>query len=442
MGCFFGCFRVNDNRRTSVHLLSQPISSNHKVPVEAVARNPLSSLLLLESEEGDQLSQKERKCGSLGSDAPDVDFNELEAEAKFLKACGTLPQTPAEIRNNEKLANMESGYGDRESSTSRSWLQNDSIEKVKLEKLLDQKLSPVKLTEEWENESDYSSHSPDSCLTGQNSERTYCSSGVRRNVETSHAHADVTQNPIPSSTPHVLSTQCRNKSVPFDCKFDPSSFSASNASSIVTCEQKNPSGEYTISKPSPYPTPLELTNDIQTPGTFFPTGKSPRIRSQYVHPGLNPVENADQLKKLVANSFGSDDYDYSAQLKEQLEERTNTAEKQLTVDTSLSSWLPPKRAHQGRNNRSFIGKTVGDRPIIGMVAAHWNTDETETVSSQSKWWDGNGIPNSTNKYKEDQKVSWHATPFEERLEKALSEDKLTGDRKQFGKVSLPPPIDC
>ncbi|KAI7724672.1 hypothetical protein M8C21_004549, partial [Ambrosia artemisiifolia] len=32
----------------------------------------------------------------------------------------------------------------------------------------------------------------------------------------------------------------------------------------------------------------------------------------------------------------------------------------------------------------------------------------------------------------DQKVSWHATPFEERLEKALSEDRLIAERKQLG----------
>uniref|UniRef100_A0A6N2KLV4 Uncharacterized protein n=1 Tax=Salix viminalis TaxID=40686 RepID=A0A6N2KLV4_SALVM len=36
---------------------------------------------------------------------------------------------------------------------------------------------------------------------------------------------------------------------------------------------------------------------------------------------------------------------------------------------------------------------------------------------------------STNKYKEDQKVSWHATPFEERLEKALSEESFITQRK-------------
>ncbi|OMO52116.1 hypothetical protein COLO4_37405 [Corchorus olitorius] len=65
-----------------------------------------------------------------------------------------------------------------------------------------------------------------------------------------------------------------------------------------------------------------------------------------------------------------------------------------------------------------FGRTPVDRPIIRMVAAHWNEDESSHISP--KWWDGNGIPNSTKKYKEDQKVSWHATPFEERLKKALS----------------------
>lgn len=70
--------------------------------------------------------------------------------------------------------------------------------------------------------------------------------------------------------------------------------------------------------------------------------------------------------------------------------------------------------------RSPSSKTSGDddRPILGMVAAHWNDKQ----STSPKWWDGKGIPNSTNKYKEDQKVSWHTTPFEERLEKALSNE--------------------
>ncbi|CAN7006544.1 unnamed protein product [Brassica rapa subsp. trilocularis] len=84
---------------------------------------------------------------------------------------------------------------------------------------------------------------------------------------------------------------------------------------------------------------------------------------------------------------------------------------------SVSPWVKQSE-EKSNNNISTI--TSRDRPIIGMVAAHWNEKEQSQISP--KWWDGNGIPNSTNKYKEDQKVSWHATPFEERLEKALSEE--------------------
>ncbi|KAG0478360.1 hypothetical protein HPP92_013079 [Vanilla planifolia] len=70
-----------------------------------------------------------------------------------------------------------------------------------------------------------------------------------------------------------------------------------------------------------------------------------------------------------------------------------------------------------------------DRPIIGASAAYWNQEDLLGISP--KQWDGNGIPNSTTKYKEDQKVSWHATPFEVRLEKALSGEKDYSHRKSI-----------
>uniref|UniRef100_A0A0D9ZDV7 Protein JASON-like n=1 Tax=Oryza glumipatula TaxID=40148 RepID=A0A0D9ZDV7_9ORYZ len=101
---------------------------------------------------------------------------------------------------------------------------------------------------------------------------------------------------------------------------------------------------------------------------------------------------------------------------------------------SLSQWLKPPnpkkvfRDEPLTSDRSHSAKSSEeDRPIIGLVAAHWRDTEPDTFTP--KWWDGNGIPNSTNKYKEDQKVSWHATPFEERLEKALSDEKLLSQRK-------------
>ncbi|KAJ4873751.1 Uncharacterized protein Rs2_44527 [Raphanus sativus] len=91
-------------------------------------------------------------------------------------------------------------------------------------------------------------------------------------------------------------------------------------------------------------------------------------------------------------------------------------------DSSASVSPGVKQSEEKSINNMAASSTITyrDRPIIGMVAAHWNEKEQSQISP--KWWDGNGIPNSTNKYKEDQKVSWHATPFEERLEKALSEE--------------------
>ncbi|KAI7745917.1 hypothetical protein M8C21_005545 [Ambrosia artemisiifolia] len=87
-------------------------------------------------------------------------------------------------------------------------------------------------------------------------------------------------------------------------------------------------------------------------------------------------------------------------------------------------------------DRSYTTRTPVDMPILGMVAPHWNADETVDPPAPPKWWDGNGFPNSTNKYKEDQKVSWHATPFEERLEKALSEDRLIAERYAWMELYL------
>jgi hypothetical protein len=79
----------------------------------------------------------------------------------------------------------------------------------------------------------------------------------------------------------------------------------------------------------------------------------------------------------------------------------------LKAEASQSDWLKPQLSTQDASSKNFdsdftrkphFGRTPGDRPIIGIVAAHWNDDEPSHISP--KWWDGNGIPNSTNKYKE------------------------------------------
>ncbi|GBG75093.1 hypothetical protein CBR_g19606 [Chara braunii] len=55
---------------------------------------------------------------------------------------------------------------------------------------------------------------------------------------------------------------------------------------------------------------------------------------------------------------------------------------------------------------------LDDRPIIAGLSIHLPNTEAE--------WDGRGIPNSTKKYREDQKVVCFSTPFEVRLEQELA----------------------
>lgn len=78
--------------------------------------------------------------------------------------------------------------------------------------------------------------------------------------------------------------------------------------------------------------------------------------------------------------------------------------KERDDEGGLTSWFKPISAKQDGSNKQLSSissqnkKPPSDRPILGMVAAHWNDEGLP--SDPPKWWDGNGIPNSTNKYKE------------------------------------------
>ncbi|KAF0914974.1 hypothetical protein E2562_033055 [Oryza meyeriana var. granulata] len=246
------------------------------------------------------------------------------------------------------------------------------------------------------------------------------------------------------------------------------------------------------SKSSPISTPSEATAEIQTPATTrapnleeLRNEKNTRACSEHTYEALSYVEASESCGKsrkescqpnildeeikcakngslvsvelsisnecsLFQSSAGSvsscnnirDNLSTDSMEKCLKSERTvhSSRKKMLKHNDSevefpsLSQWLKPpnpKKAFRDEpftSDRSHSAKSSEeDRPIIGLVAAHWRDREPDTFTP--KWWDGNGIPNSTNKYKEDQKVSWHATPFEERLEKALSDEKLLSQRK-------------
>lgn len=449
MGCFFGCFRIRDDR-ARISNTTRPNKHTDAV----ISKNRLSSLFLSEEKEESWSNDIE----SQRLESPEIDKS-LKDEAKFLKACGTLIETPAEIRKaSQKLKGSPSFGKDKESSKFHSWLPNTLITKLHLGRECDQPPSPIKLSEEWGRESPSLEHTPSSCISNAQTTGRISISSTDCNVA-GNANPEVMVNSnqsgsIASASPWISGTnaQCRNKSVRFEFDSDASSSRDSSSGNIsqICRKYESPDNE-NVSKNSPNPTPLKLSDDMQTPGTVYPTNLksladgNTRIRSQYVYSVRNPVESVSQLKALEEEGF--DSHELSGELKESIENATpeldtgvegSSVGKDLKVEASLSAWLKPAASTSDDNSKSTGGssrknshfaRNPGDRPIIGMVAAHWIEEETPQIGP--KWWDGNGIPNSTNKYKEDQKVSWHATPFEERLEKALSEETFISQRKNI-----------
>ncbi|KDP36514.1 hypothetical protein JCGZ_08897 [Jatropha curcas] len=426
MGCFFGCFRIRDDRRRP-HFVSNSASTPSKPTEAAVSKNRLSSLFL--TEEGEESTYNDMENLYVGSQQINKG---LVDEAKFLKACGTLPETPAEIRKaSDELKGLPPFDNDSKSSDFHSWLLNTPTNKLQLDK----PSTPIKLCKELRNDSASPGLTPSSCISNvQNTGRISVSSiedGEAGNVKTAKVHVSKNDDITPSVSQRLSDTNvpCKNRSVRFECSLDTSSSKG----------YESP-GDLSVSKRSPKPTPLKLSDEMQTPGTVFPAnlevvanGKA-RIRSQYVYSVLNPVENVSQWKVIQEDDFISHQLENQTP-KSELGAEQDSSVQELKAEASLSSWIkPPQSVHDAddanASSKNFrLGRTPTDRPIIGMVAAHWNENEPSHISP--RWWDGNGIPNSTNKYKEDQKVSWHATPFEERLEKALSEESFISQKKHI-----------
>ncbi|XP_042390434.1 proline-, glutamic acid- and leucine-rich protein 1-like [Zingiber officinale] len=205
-------------------------------------------------------------------------------------------------------------------------------------------------------------------------------------------------------------------------------------------------------------------------------GGSTRDRSQFVHPVLIPVENLSQWKEIKARAVPATNPNKQHLCDEQENKPTLIAEpeikvkkprvptfptkQEVSVDASLSNWLPssdnstvetpqPSNSHLSnssfsREDRPILGAlTIEDIklssmtssprrspsrsppaeeiPIVGTVGRYWNCENQggDSASSRPSTRLAKGIPNTTNKYREDKAVNWHTTPFEVRLERAL-----------------------
>ncbi|CAK8538715.1 unnamed protein product [Lathyrus sativus] len=392
MRCFFG-FRDNSRHHLPEPLLVSTAPSPSTTTDTVISENRLCSLLWKEN--GD----------SARNAADEVSLND---EAKFLQACGAIARTPPEIRETSaKLKVSPACESDSDTSRFHSWLPNTSVEKLQLD---------VHSFEHTPSSFVFKAQDP------QYDSPDYVEGSWTRSPHTAYK---TRKNEAWTGT----ETQKKNKSVRFESGNDLVSYQSPPVDGDV---QKNKSlKSQTASNQSPDPTPLKLFDEMQTPGTVYPTslddlcdGKR-RVRSQFVYTNCNAGENLLLTKLLEVQGFNPE-HDSS--------ELGVSVEQEHKLEASLSSWLEPASINMEEGNwemesgADFEILQSADTPNIGVVPAQLNEDEDSHFVSPKRP-EVNGIPNTTKKYKEDQTVKWHATPFEERLDKALSEEKHLSQRK-------------
>ncbi|XP_025811231.1 protein JASON-like isoform X2 [Panicum hallii] len=237
---------------------------------------------------------------------------------------------------------------------------------------------------------------------------------------------------------------------------------------------------------SPFATPLVLRDDMQTPGTIYTShrgasisGKRVQTRKQFIYPVLRPIENrlqqmeltehssplppsnppkrknleVDSVKKpkqtystsVVKSGLSETSSSFSRQVKEALSpeefldsgELSNTNSDEKNAAFSLSHWVKSSSTTDVENQGDVKG-AAGDQSYDecsfpterpGFNASDLGWDIENPTPRLPKTWDANGIPNTITRYKEGQRVSWHTTPFEERLLKVLSDEEHRPPRK-------------
>ncbi|VAI22565.1 unnamed protein product [Triticum turgidum subsp. durum] len=450
MGCLFDCFRAAGGEpragRARAQLVSSSVVGERRAPP---SRNALSAVFLRE-DEGSQAtsSGSDRDAGSNR-----VDPELVHEEATILKNGGALSETPNEILKGPQ--SMDSALQYETHSVLRTALSENmnSMEVLKA----DECQTP--------SASHQSSYPPDATSSSRNG----CDASNQHDTE-----------PVSKS---IDSDGVNNEPV-LDCGI--------KLTTLESCSVTSNADIYLDgSKSSPFSTPLKVNGGMHTPvNTQVPDLEEltyencTRSCSHDLHEGQNSSQDLghcgvyredpcqpdicdEDLKgakndspDLVETSISDEcsvfqNSEGSVSSYNKTSDSTSFVEKCQATDVtvharrnkvittnsgsdvefpSLSQWLKPPSSSKAVRDESYTSDTFNsakssdeDRPIIGMVAAHWKSEEPDNFTP--KWWDGNGIPNSTNKYKEDQKVSWHAMSFEERLEKALSEEKLLSQRK-------------
>ncbi|CAM0876538.1 unnamed protein product [Alopecurus aequalis] len=400
MGCLFDCFRAAGGEPRAGRARAQLVSSSvipaayPKVGERRAAppsRNALSAVFLRE----DEGSQATSSGTNQDARRKSVDRELRQHEATFLQNDGALLENLNEIRKDPE--NTDSVYQSAAHSALLPPL-SENFNFMDVLKAEDCQTPP---------ESHQSSYLPDA------------TSSSWKECDSSDLHESESVSKTEDSN-GVNNESVIDCEVKF-CTLDSCSFTSTNDDIYLD-----------LSKSSPFSTPSKVNAEVHTPATNAPNlqGLGNENSSQHLSEALNPVgdfQNCENSEGSVSSCNKINAFEEKCQ---STEVTVRASRKKVITNRgsdvefpSLSEWLKPPNSRSSDTAKS----SDDDRPIIGMVAAHWKSEEPEVFTPQ--WWDGNGIPNSTNKYKEDQKVSWHAMSFEERLEKALSEEKLLSQRK-------------
>ncbi|RID66728.1 hypothetical protein BRARA_D01846 [Brassica rapa] len=391
MGCLFRCFlRAKAKEQSTVgDSLSQPPGVNSIRGHDS--KNRLSALFLSQ-EKADSPPRHHREGSGLH-----IRNDLIKDEAQLLKACDKTTATPIEIETPQRGKQLTS-------SQFHSWISDAVFH-------LDEPCEEV------------SEQTPSSCVTNSRNSATistgYSDAGEesQESIGTEFRDGVYRSSKVPFTDGNITG---KRKSVKLECDFDQSYSSTSSKNSTLKTPEK--AGKSNFSTTSRNLSSLKkLSDEIQTPAVMESAVRGrPRIRSHCLHSPSSLTENAS-ICKLPEDS--DETKEHACKEKKEPESPISvTCEGKLEESSaSPSPWVKQSEEKSNQKMTATISTvTYGDRPIIGTAAAHWNEKEQSQISP--KWWDGNGIPNSTNKYKEDQKVSWHVTSFEERLEKALSEE--------------------
>ncbi|RLN12634.1 protein JASON-like isoform X1 [Panicum miliaceum] len=191
---------------------------------------------------------------------------------------------------------------------------------------------------------------------------------------------------------------------------------------------------------SPFATPLVLRDDMQTPGTIYTShrgasmsGKRVQTRKQFIYPVLRPIEK--RIQQMEVTEHSSPLPPFNPPKRKNLEVDSVKKPKQTYSTSVVKSGLSETSSSFSRQMLRIKVMLRVQQAINHMMSAAFQPRDLSSMLLILSWdienptprlpktWDANGIPNTITRYKEDQRVTWHTTPFEERLLKVLSDEE-------------------